>query len=182
MIMKLAEKVQAWLNYLEWNDKITLDEEKQTSSVSFVYVINKQPFKAWVETDEKANILSIYVYAPFKVLPNKLQDTKILFNHINNSNVWGGITCDDEKGSIRWRHSIDFEDTEPSIAAIENAFRVGGDIFKMWFDEITLVALTQATAQEIINYLNQTPEPEGVEAFDDYVKKQGYPSPLNTFH
>ena len=28
--MKLADKVQAWLNHLEWNDKVSLDEENQT--------------------------------------------------------------------------------------------------------------------------------------------------------
>jgi hypothetical protein len=62
--MKLAEKVQEWL---QWNDELTLDEENQTSSVSFYYSIKNQSFKVWVETDEKRDVLEIYFYAPFNL-------------------------------------------------------------------------------------------------------------------
>jgi len=115
-------------------------------------------------------------------LPNKLHECSILFNHINNSTIWGAIACDDENGTIRWRHSVDFEGTDPSAAAIENAFRVGGNIFSKWFDEITSVALTKTTAQEVIDHRNAIPEPEGVVAFDEYVATQDYLLPLNTCH
>lgn len=179
--MKLATKVQEWLTQNEWRDKIAFDEENQTSSVSFIYIINEQPFKSYVETYENKNMISIFIYAPFTALPNKRHDCSIVFNHINNNTVWGGIACD-ENGSIRWRHSVDFEDTDPSVAAIENAFRVGGGIFKTWYDEIISVALTKVTAQELIEYRNAAPEPEGVVAFDEYVAKQGYPIPLKTVH
>ena len=143
--MKLATKVQEWLTQNEWSDKIAFDEENQTSSVSFIYIINEQPFKVWVETDENKDMVSVYIYAPFNALPNKLNDCSILFNHINNNTVWGGI-------------------------------------FKTWYDEITSVALTKVTAQELINHRNAAPEPEGVVAFDEYVAKQGYPIPLKSVH
>ena len=180
--MKLAVKVQEWITHNEWSDKIAFDEENQTSSVSFIYIINEQPFKVWVETYENKNMISIFIYAPFNALPNKRHDCAMLFNHINNNTIWGAIACDDENGSIRWRHSVDFEDTDPSVAAIENAFRVGGSIFKTWYDKITSVALTKVTAQELIDHSNAMPEPEGVVAFDEYVAKQGYPIPLKSVH
>ena len=180
--MKLAAKVQECIAINEWNDKILCDDENKTSSVSFIYIINKQSFKVWLETDENKDMISVYVYAPFNALPNKRHDCSMLFNHINNNTVWGSIACDDENGSIRWRHSVDFEDTDPSIAAIENAFRVGGNIFNKWYDEITAVALTKTTAQEVIDHSHAIPEPEGVEAFDEYVATQNYPSPLHTNH
>ena len=110
--MKLAAKVQEWITLNEWNDKISYDDENQTSSVSFIYIINKQPFKVWVETDENKDMISVYVYAPFNALPNKRHDCSMLFNHINNNTIWGAIACDDENGSIRWRHSVDFEGTD----------------------------------------------------------------------
>jgi hypothetical protein len=99
MFMKLAAKVQEWITHNEWSDKIAFDEENQTSSVSFIYIINEQPFKVWVETDENKDMVSVYIYAPFNALPNKLNDCSILFNHINNNTVWGGIACD-ENGSL----------------------------------------------------------------------------------
>ena len=180
--MKLAAKVQECIAINEWNDKILCDDENKTSSVSFIYIINKQSFKIWLETDENKDMISVYVYAPFNALPNKRHDCSMLFNHINNNTVWGSIACDDENGSIRWRHSVDFEDTDPSIAAIENAFRVGGNIFNKWYDEITAVALTKTTAQEVIDHSHAIPEPKGVEAFDEYLATQNYPSPLHTCH
>ena len=180
--MKLANQVQAWLDHLEWNDKVSLDEENQTSSVTFIYIINEQPFKVWVETYEKTNTLTVYLYAPFKALPNKLDECKLLFNHINNFSTWGAIACDDEKGTIRWRHSVDFKNTDPSVAAIDSAFRVGGDIFKNWFDQISFVAITKTTAQSIIDHSKNAPEPEGIEAFDKHMAAQGYPSPLKSLH
>ena len=181
MFMKLATKVQEWITHNEWSEKISYNDENQTSSMSFIYIINEQPFKAWVETYEHKNMVSVFIYAPFTALPNKRHDCSILFNHINNNNVWGGIACD-ENGSIRWRHSVDFEDTTPSVAAIENAFRVGGSIFKTWYDEIISVALTKTTAQELIEYRNAAPEPEGVEVFNEYLATQDYPSPLKSIH
>ena len=179
--MKLAAKVQEWITQNGWSDKISFDDENQTSSVSFIYIINEQPFKSWVETYENKNMISVFIYSPFNALSNKLNDCSILFNHINNNTVWGSIACN-ENGSIRWRHSVDFEDTDPSVAAIENAFRVGGSIFKEWYDEITSVALTKTTAQELIDHRNAIPEPEGVVAFDEYVATQDYPSPLRSVH
>ncbi len=121
----------------------------------------------------------MYLYAPFKALPNKLDECKLLFNHINNFSTWGAITCDDEKGTIRWRHSA-FESTDPSVTAIDSAFRVGGDIFKHWFDQISSVALTKTTAQAIIDHSKIAPEPEGVESFDKHISAQEYQSPLKS--
>jgi len=77
---------------------------------------------------------------------------------------------------------VDFEDTDPLVASIENTFRVGGSIFKEWYDEITSVALTKTTTQELIDHRDAIPEPEGVVKFDEYVATQGYPSPLKSVH
>jgi flagellar hook protein FlgE len=91
---------------------------------------------------------------------SKLTDCAILFNHINACNKWGAIACTDTKGTIRWRHSIDFEGTDPSIASIDNAFNVGSNLFEHWFEEITSVALTQTTAKELIDQIATQSEPE----------------------
>ncbi len=161
--MKLAEKVQEWLSHLEWDDEITLDEENQTSSLSFYYSIKNQSFKVWVETDEKRDVLKVYFYTPFNALANKLNDCATLFNYINARSNWGAIACTDTEGTIRWRHSIDFEGTDPSIATIDNAFNVGSNLFEHWFDEITTVALTKTTAKEIIDQLTTKTESKLIE-------------------
>ena len=151
--MRLAEKLQDWLDDIEWKDEISLDEENQTSSLNFTFSIKDQSFKVWIETDEARDFLKIYFYAPFNALSKKLTECAVLFNHINYKSYWGALSVVDEKGTIRWRYVIDFEGTYPSLATINNAFNVGVDLFENWFDEITEVALTKTTAQEIIEQL-----------------------------
>ncbi|MEY3785919.1 MAG: hypothetical protein RIQ94_2775 [Pseudomonadota bacterium] len=161
--MRLADKVQEWLNDREWNDKIEFDEENQTSSVNFQYTINDQPFKTYIETDEKQDFLKFYFYAPFNALSKKHIDCAVLFNHINSCSGSGSITLDYDRGCIRWHHIIDVEETDPSVIAINNAFRSGTSTFSKWFDEISEVALTKTTAQEIIDRLNADSEEESPE-------------------
>ena len=72
--MRLAEKVQEWIYSLEWEDKIEVDEDNQTSQVNFKYRINEQSFNVWVETDEQTDVVKAYIYAPFKVIPKKSQE------------------------------------------------------------------------------------------------------------
>lgn len=156
--MKLADKVQDWLNKLEWEDKIVLDEENQTSSLNFTYSIKDQSFKAWVETDEERDVFKVYFYAPFNALSTKHTECAVLFNYINAISDWGSISLLDTKGTIRWRYVIDFEDTTPSVSAINNAFMVGANLLGTWFDEITEVALTKASAQEIIDRITTDDE------------------------
>jgi hypothetical protein len=151
--MRLADKVQDWLDHIEWEDKISLDEENQTSSLDFTYSIKDQSFKVWIETDEARDYLKIYIYAPFNALSKKLTECAVLFNHINAGSYWGALSVVDEKGAIRWRYVIDFEGTDPSVATIHNAFNVGSNLLENWFDEITEVALTKSTAQQIIDQL-----------------------------
>ena len=44
------------------------------------------------------------------------------------------------------------------------------------------LVMTKTTAQEVIDHSHAIPEPEGVEAFDEYLATQNYPSPLHTCH
>jgi len=161
--MRLADKVQEWLNDREWDDKINLDEENQTSSVNFTYGINDQPFNMYIETDEERDFLKFYFYAPFNALSKKNVDCAVLFNHINLNTSSGSMTLNSETGRIRWHHIIDVEETDPSVITINNAFHAGSNSFKKWFDEITEVALTKTTAQEIIERLNAESEKESPE-------------------
>jgi hypothetical protein len=168
--MRLADKVQDWLDHIDWDDKISLDEENQTSSLAFTYSIKDQSFKVWIETDEAHDYFKIYIYAPFNALPKKLTECAVLFNHINTISYRGALSLVDEKGSIRWRHVIDFEGTDPSVATIHNAFNGGADLLENWFDEITEVALTKTTAQQIIDQLEAASESESSEeAVPDFI-------------
>ena len=82
-----------------------------------------------------------------------------MFNRINHRRVAGAMTLSD-KGRIRWHHVVDFEETDPSVIAIDNVLMSGVGAFDYWFDEISEIALTKTTAQELFDRL----EAEAAEA------------------
>jgi hypothetical protein len=161
--MRLADKVQEWLNEREWDDKINIDEENQASSLNFTFSIKDQGFNVWIETDEKREYFKVYYYVPFNALSKKFNECTILFNEINKRSRAGAIYLHDNKGVICWRHIIDFEGTDPSIITIQNAFDAGASTLDAWFDEITEVALTKSSAQEIIEQLDASSATEDAE-------------------
>ncbi|MEI6269702.1 MAG: YbjN domain-containing protein [Methylococcaceae bacterium] len=155
--MRLADKVQEWLDRWEWDDVIDLDEENETSSVNFRFKIKDQSFEIFIETDEKKDLLKFYFYAPFCALPQKFIDCAVLFNHINAFYRAGSITLDAD-GNIRWCYFIGFQETDPSSKTINNAFGAGKELFDEWFDEISEVALTKTTWQEMMDRFNADSE------------------------
>ncbi len=162
--MKLADVVQEWLNRLEWDDTVKQDEENQTSSLNVILSIKDQGFNLWFETDEKKEWLRLFLYAPFQALSHKFEDGIQLFNRINASRRFGAICLLDD-GRIVFRHTVDVENTQPSVDMIDNMLGQAIKLYETWFNEISSIALTNKTAQEVFDELDKTSEiKEGEEA------------------
>ena len=153
--MKLANKVQEWVISKDIEHQFTVNEDDQTSMLKFSYLLNSQKFLGIIETDEQRDAIKAFIYAPFNVLPNKINEFCILLNRLNLVENFGAVSVASD-GSIRWRHFVDFEKTDPSIEAIDNLFNPGGSILHGWFDELTAVALTNTTAQEIFEFIEES--------------------------
>ena len=151
--MRLADKVQEWLDQNEWTDVIDRNEENQKSQLNITYGINNQPFDLYIETDEQKEWVSLYVYAPFNALPGKYKDCMALFNRINANNFIGAF-CLTTSGRIQFRQAIDIEDSDPSPMMIENMLNFGSSLIDQWFNEIASVALTKKTVQEVFAELD----------------------------
>ena len=160
--MKLADKVQQWLDALEWEDEIVRNEEEQTSLMSTNYGINDQTFDLFVETDEKRDWIKLYLYAPIRVSDKKKGECAILFNHINSRFSIGSLHYL-SNGRIRFSHVVDVENTEPSIELINNMLRSAVSIYEDWLEEISTVALTKMTAQQVIDDLEKNQKVDGDE-------------------
>jgi len=159
--MRLADNVQEWLDEIEWKDTVNRDEETQTSQLSTSFTINEQAFDLFIETDEKKDFLKIFLYAPFKAIANKYDDCIQLFNRINSLRRFGAVCLLDD-GRIQFRHTIDIENTELSPIMITNILNEGRSQFEEWFEEISAVALTKKTAQQIFDEMDAPSEEEEV--------------------
>lgn len=156
--MRLANKVQEWLDEMEWEEPLERDEEAQTASYNTRYGIKDQGFDLYIETIEKRDWIQIFLYAPFKARAEQHHQVALLCNRINGSIASGAIHVLDN-GRIRFRHTVDMEGAEPSTIMITRMLGAAGDVFDHWFDELSAVALTKTTAQEIFDELDK-PKPE----------------------
>ena len=155
--MRLANLLQDFLNEQAWDDKLEVDQDQKTASIATVYVINDQSFNLYIESDDVKEWLQVYLYPPFKVLKNKISDACILINRINSNSAIGGL-CVHYDGTIQYRHTVDVENSEPSATMILNMVRASVSLLGDWSNEITTVALTQTTAQEILDELDASTE------------------------
>jgi hypothetical protein len=148
--MRLTATVQQWLDSNGWEDPIEVNQEEQTSQLNFTYQIQEQSFNVWIETNEKRSSISIYLYAPFKVLPNKIDDFCKLQNEINISILCGSLVTF-PKGNIRYQYTTRFINAEPSIEIIDNMLEAGYHSFNEHWDDISTVALTKTSYQTIVD-------------------------------
>jgi hypothetical protein len=167
-MMRLADKVQEWLDAMEWEDEITRDEEEQTSQMTTGYSIKEQGFDLYVETDEKRDWIKLYLYAPIKVTEKKREECVILFNYINVHFSVGSLHFL-PNGRIRFRHVVDVENTDPSIELINNMLRSAASIFEDWLEEVSAVAMTKMTAQQVIDDLEKGQEAAQEEDVPDVI-------------
>lgn len=148
--MRLTATVQQWLDSNGWEDPIEVNEEEQSSQLNFSYQIQEQSFNVWIETNEKFGSISIYLYAPFKVLPNKFDDFCKLLNEINTSRLCGSLVILPQ-GNIRYQYTARFINAEPSIEVIDYMLEAGYYAFNEHWDDISSVALTKTTYQSLVD-------------------------------
>lgn len=153
MSINLPDKIQAWLDFREWDDEIELDEENDASRLTFNYEISDQAFDVYIETDGNSDTIQVFIYAPFNVLPAKSDEFNALLATMN-VDIWSGAFIKTTDGRICWRHIVNFADTDPSVKTINNMFRYGAEVFANWFETISTVALTKKTTNDALALRN----------------------------
>jgi hypothetical protein len=151
--MRLADKIQEWLDEQEWTDEQLRDDENSSSRVSTGYLIDGQSYRLFIESDENRDWIKVFLYAPIRTKENKRQEMCELLNRINLSSVCGKIYITPD-GTICVQSAIDVEGADPSVNMISNLVSGCVGFYDNWFEELSSVALTKATAKEIFDALD----------------------------
>ncbi|ADC63219.1 type III secretion system chaperone family protein [Allochromatium vinosum] len=152
--MRLADTIEQWQIEQDWQGELERDEAQQTATLEAGYRIKEQSFKLYLETDEENDWLAVYLYAPFNALEHKQIECALLCNSIDARRSAGSIHVLPD-GRIRYRQTIDVEGMTVSGVMISNLIQDAGDCFFAWLEEIAAVALTEATAEEVLAQLDQ---------------------------
>lgn len=148
--MRLAKLIEEYIADQGWdNDTVNRDEEEGTSQLKTTMSINNQNFRLYIEGDEKRELLSLYLYAPFSAIEGKSVDACLLFNYLNDRFTYRGRITVQDDGDIRYVEIIDVENIEPPIAMIDNMLNSGIGMFRSNIESIAAVALTQKTYEAI---------------------------------
>lgn len=147
---KLTQAVQQFLDQMNWEDEIRVDEVQSTSTMATRVAVDTQPCDLFVETDDRVDVISVFLYAPLRVRPEKLVDACVLANDINVCQRIGHVEVMSGDGRIRYVHSVDFEDCEPSGTAVGSMVHAGFALFRARLGQLAEVAMTPRTAAEIL--------------------------------
>jgi len=113
--------------------------------------------------DQRATILSSHGTYLFTVISHDDNGRGPFAEFPEQAKTFTFIGLDD--GRIVFRHTVDVENTQPSVDMIDNMLGQAIKLYETWFNEISSIALTNKTAQEVFDELDKTSEiKEGEEA------------------
>lgn len=147
--MKLAEVIETFVAENEWKDEIKKNDDTGECQLATGMNICNQPFDLYVEGDEETELLSLFLYPPFKVMEGKFVDACMLFNYLNDGYMFRGRITVSDKGRIRYREVIDTENLETSASMVHNMLFSGVKMFEMHMEAIAAVALTRKTYEAV---------------------------------
>lgn len=147
--MKLAAVIQAFIEQENWDDTVDIDETTGDSTLHTGFEIRNQIFDLYLEGDESSEFLSVFLYAPFRIIEGKSVDAIMLVNFINDRYRYRGRLCITDSGQIRYREVIDTENLEASPAMIDNMLSSAYALFDLHTEALGAVALTRKTYEAI---------------------------------
>lgn len=148
--MRIADFIEEFIVAEKWdNDVLIRNEEDNSSSLVTFYGIKNQTFKLFIESNEKTELLFVYLYAPFSVVEGKSVDAALLFNYINVRFTYPGKLSLLDNGDIRYVQIIDLENVVAPVALIKNMISGAANCFSYNIEQIAAVALTQKTYEAI---------------------------------
>jgi hypothetical protein len=145
---RLSNVVRAFLAEHDLEDEVTVDGH--TSQVSTYVSIHEQPFKLYIEVDERQQLLSVFIYSPIRVPLCRLPETVQFLNKANTAAAMGRFAIDDdgEANPVQWMCTYDLEGGTITPRQIELMVGYGTHAFRSCWRGIVSVAILDASADE----------------------------------
>lgn len=140
--------IDGFLEQRDWPERCRFSEEEEVSHFEKDLLVSNQRFRLSINGHEDLRTIILTVHFPFRVLDDKLADTCMLCNYINERfQYYGRIVIGDE-GTLLYKDVIDLEGLVPDTAIIENMLH---SAIAMLEDELDTVASVALTARDYEN-------------------------------
>jgi len=147
---RLGAIVQQALDQMEWQDELSLDEEKGTSQVQTKIQIDAQPCELYIDTHEATDSIAVFFYLPFRVKADAQAEACQLINAVNTRTRHGHLEMLRDSGRLRLVVSADVEGAAPTGAFVVQMIQLGVNTLGTWMGELAAVALSNRTAEELL--------------------------------
>jgi len=149
--MRLTKTVVKWLEEEEWKERPKIDEEKQTSSTSFLYKAGDFSLKCWFDVDEELEIFKVYMYFFDTKVPNdKLDETHKFVSAVTDQLLLGNLHLNREERTIRYYNAIDVESATFEPQHITNMFVMAGNAMERWLPKYMAICFGGKTVDEVL--------------------------------
>ena len=148
---RLAKVVREFAALMGWDDEVLEDDEKGTSRLSKTAVVDGQPCRLYVDTNDEVDAIAVFFYAPFRVKPAKYAEACMLVNAINHMTRHGRLEIDPDDGEVRYASSANVEFCEPGAGFIRGMTDFGAALLEYWMWALSAVAMTERTARDILD-------------------------------
>lgn len=137
--------LREWCDAEESKIEIETKEDRTAARVSGPIDIDGQDHRLFIETDETNQLLSVFVYSPYKVKPARMGDMARILNRINIGLSLGRLACydDDEDNPVQFLARIDIEGGQLGKTQIGTMISAAGGTFDDCGQLLAAVALTR---------------------------------------
>jgi len=147
---RLARIVQDALDHLGWTADIVDDEASGQSHLATDAFIDDQPCGVFIDTDERLEAISVYIYPPFQVKPAYYSEACLLINAINVQARHGHLEILPKTGKVRLVFFAGIEGVSPTGLFVVRMLQFGDAILSRWMESLAAVAITGRPAEEVL--------------------------------
>lgn len=149
--MRLTETVIKWLEEQEWEERPEVDEEKQTSSTSFIYGVGDFRVHCCLDAAEKIEVFKFYMYfVDMKVPEPVLEEVQKFVADASVQLLLGNLQLIRDERVIRYYNSIDVEGAAFEPQHITNMLTAGGNAMERWLPKYMAICFGGKTAEEVL--------------------------------
>jgi hypothetical protein len=151
--MVLTQYLQSWLNEIEWNDEIHIQEENQTSHLSSSYKPSEHAYDLFIDIDERKSFISVVIYSSVVVPESRFAELSMLFSHINNRVRIGRFNCLPGR-KVQFGATYDVEGCDIGYPLLSNMLNAAATAMDLWASEIGLVVFSNMTATDVLEVVD----------------------------
>ncbi len=154
--LKFQTLLEAYLAAEGWNDKLEIDSESKSVTLSTGIGTGELELSLILEASDQTECIEAFLYyRRVKCKEAKIPELCLLFNLIHLEAGPGHFSVL-PAGHIRWSHRVDFEGSTPTAVSVQRLVNPGVHMVTRFVEPITAVALTRQTALDAWTDFNES--------------------------